>query len=116
MIMKINDSIGMLQWGENITLKNVEQFRHNVERLISQKEENLILNLANTNYINSAGLGIIAESVMSARKNHKELVLAEITEAVQEIFEIVKFTSFMKIFQSEQDAIDYFMRSYNEKD
>lgn len=52
---------------------------------------------------------------MISRKNHKELVLAEITQTVQGIFGIVKFTSFMKIFETEKDTIDYFMGSYYEK-
>ena len=75
------------------------------------EESRLIVNLANTNYINSAGLGIIADSVMQARKSQKELVIADIQQSVKEIFAIVKFTSFMKVFESEKEAIDYFGKS-----
>lgn len=115
MISKVNNSIQVLRWEENITLKNIEHFRQTMEHLIELEEEFLILNLSQITYINSAGLGVIADSVMQSRKNQKELVIAEINEAVKEIFAIVKFTSFMKIFATEAEALDYFKVSHEEK-
>lgn len=108
MLGKTNETIQILRWSENITLKNVEHFREEMGKLVNDTKEQLILNLANTNYINSAGLGIIADSVMQARGNQKELVITDIQQSVQEIFSIVKFTSFMKVFKSEQEAVSYF--------
>lgn len=116
MKMTVNGSIEVLRWKENITLKNIEQFRSTMNQLVVDSHEFLILNLTETNYINSAGLGIIADSVMHARKNQKELVITGIEEAVREIFTIVKFTSFMKIFDSEKEAIAYFMVDRDEKE
>lgn len=116
MISKVNDSIKVLHWSENITLKNIEQFREIVTQFIAQKEEYLILDLAEMNYINSAGLGVIADSVMHARRNNKELVIAEVNQSVKEIFAIVKFTSLMKIFDTKKQAIDYFMVNPDDKE
>ena len=111
MLKKVTDTIQSLEWGENITLKNVEQFRQEMEKFVHGEGDQLILNLAETNYINSAGLGIIAESVMQARKSQKELVIADIQQSVKEIFSIVKFTSFMKVFETEKEAMEYFGES-----
>lgn len=108
MLKKISDLIYVLEWSENITLKNVEHFRQEMEKFVQEEGRKLILNLAYTNYINSAGLGIIADSVMQARKSQKELVIADIQQSVKDIFTIVKFTSFMKIFESEKEAMEYF--------
>jgi len=116
MLKKVNETIQVLEWSENITLKNVEQFRQNMKKVVNSTEEQLILNLASTNYINSAGLGIIADGVMHARRNQKELVIANIGQSVKEIFSIVKFTSFMKMFESEKGAIEYFAVNSNEKE
>ena len=109
MLKNLTDSIEVLEWSENITLKNVEQFRQAMNKLVNETKKQLILNLAGTNYINSAGLGIIADGAMDARRNQKELVITEIQPSVTEIFSIVKFTSFMKMFESEQEAVAYFM-------
>ena len=34
MLKKVNDSIQVFEWSENITLKNVEQFRQDMEKFI----------------------------------------------------------------------------------
>ena len=108
MIRTIYDDMHVLEWHDDITLKNVEQFRQEIANFLNVGSKRLILSLANTNYINSAGLGIIADSVMQARRNTKELVIANIQQSVKEIFSIVKFSSFMKLFDSEQQAIEFF--------
>lgn len=111
MFREVNDDIQILQWGENITLQNVEHFRQMMEQLINHESECLILNLAGMNYINSAGLGIIVDAVMTARKNMKELILCDISQSVKEIFVIVKFSAIMKMVDSEEMAIEYFSGS-----
>ncbi len=104
----VNDAIQVLEWKENITLKNIELFRQDMNNLLNQDSQNLILNLAETTYINSAGLGIIAESVVQAKRNNKELVISNMEDSIKEIFSIVKFSSFMKLFEVEEEAIEYF--------
>ena len=34
MLKKVTDTIQSLEWGENITLKNVEQFRQEMEKFV----------------------------------------------------------------------------------
>ena len=114
MLKNLTDTIEVLEWSENITLKHVEPFRQAMNKLVNGTKKQLILNLVGTNYINSAGLGIIAEGAMDARRNQKEVVITDIQPSVKEIFSIVKFTSFMKMFESEQEAIAYFMVNHNE--
>ncbi|RKQ16777.1 anti-sigma factor antagonist [Lysinibacillus endophyticus] len=104
----VNNVIQVLEWKENITLKNIELFRQEMNNLLNQDSQNLILNLAETTYINSAGLGIIAESVVQAKRNNKELVISNMEDSIKEIFSIVKFSSFMKLFEIEKEAIEYF--------
>ncbi|AMX84637.1 anti-anti-sigma factor [Geobacillus subterraneus] len=101
-------AICTLTWTEDITLNNVESFRQALERLLAEQADQLIVNMEAVNYINSAGLGMIADSVMAARAQQKELVVAGVTGSLAEIFHIVKFSSFIKLFATEKDAIDYF--------
>lgn len=103
-----HEHIDIFVWNEDITLNNTEQFRKAMAKFIQNPAEYLILNMEQVKYINSAGLGIIADSVMTARKQRKELVIAGIQDSLQEIFHIVKFASFIKLFATEEDAINYF--------
>lgn len=69
-------AIRTLTWTEDITLNNVESFRQALEQLLAERADQLIVNMEAVNYINSAGLGMIADSVMAARAQQKELVVA----------------------------------------
>lgn len=111
MIKTHDDVIQILEWHENVTIKNADQFRQEMDNFLKTSHNMLILNLADTNYINSAGLGIIAESVMKARRSQRELVVSDIQQSVKEIFSIVKFASFIKLFESENEAIEYFQEN-----
>jgi anti-sigma B factor antagonist len=106
-----HELIDIFVWNEDITLNNTEQFRKAMAKFIQNPAEYLILNMEEVKYINSAGLGIIANSVMTARKQQKELVIAGVRDSLQEIFHIVKFASFIKLFDTEKDAINFFMEN-----
>ncbi|WP_144038736.1 STAS domain-containing protein [Geobacillus sp. 47C-IIb] len=93
--------------GAKCELNNVESFRQALEQLLAERADQLIVNMEAVNYINSAGLGMIADSVMAARAQQKELVVAGVKGSLAEIFRIVKFYSFMKLFATEKEAIDY---------
>ncbi|AGT30761.1 anti-sigma-factor antagonist [Geobacillus genomosp. 3] len=101
-------AICTLTWTEDITLNNVESFRQALEQLLTERADQLIVNMEAVSYINSAGLGMIADSVMAARARQKELVVAGVKGSLAEIFHIVKFSSFIKLFATEKEAIDYF--------
>ncbi|NUK31754.1 STAS domain-containing protein [Parageobacillus sp. VR-IP] len=106
-------AIHVFTWNEDITLNNTEQFRKAMAKLIEEPADHLILNMEQVKYINSAGLGIIADGVMTARKQQKELVVAGVQGSLQEIFRIVKFSSFIKLFKTEKEAIHYFVENDN---
>ncbi|MED4879003.1 STAS domain-containing protein [Anoxybacillus geothermalis] len=101
-------AICTLSWTEDITLNNVESFRRALDQLLAGPADQLVVNMEGVKYINSAALGAIADSVMAARSRQKELVIAGVKGSLEEIFHIVKFSSFMKLFATEKEAIDYF--------
>lgn len=100
-------------WDEDITLKSAEAFRKGVQSFIKEDSPRLILSLRNVEYINSSGLGVIADAVMQSRKQGKELVVADIQEPISEIFHIVKFSSFIQLFDTEEEAIEFYQKNEN---
>lgn len=107
-IKTVHDNINILQWHDNVTLKNIDQFKQEVDNLLKTSSTKLILNIENLGYINSAGLGVIADGVMQARRNQQELVVCDIQQSIREIFDIVKFSSFIKLFNTEAEAMQFF--------
>ncbi|MFP7471282.1 STAS domain-containing protein [Niallia taxi] len=100
--------IDILELNEDITIKNSEQFRIMMGKFLNESAVCLILDLRHASYLNSSGLGVIADGAMKARKTGKELVVSGINPPMAEIFEIVKFNTFMELFPSMEQAELYF--------
>lgn len=108
MKMESVGNVEILYVDQDIHIKKIEEFKNVIETLIQKEAPYFILNMREVQYINSAGLGIIANAVMTCRRNNKNLVIAEISAPVKEIFDLVKFDKFIKLVQSNEEAIRYY--------
>jgi anti-sigma B factor antagonist len=102
------DHVQLLQWEQDVTLKNTDEFRRAVLKLLHSDKSKLILGLKDVVYLNSAALGVIAEAVLSSVRNGKELIIASVEPTIEEIFKIVHFGTFMKIFIELEEAFTYY--------
>ncbi len=107
MKMVSHDHADILCWEEDITIKNIEDFSLAMQQFIKRDKSWLILDLSSVAYLNSSVLGIIAHSVLEARRQRKELVVAGIQKTVEEIFRIVKFSSFIRLFNDREQALTF---------
>jgi anti-sigma B factor antagonist len=103
----VYNEIQILLWSQDVTQKNVDDFRQAVWKLLGQEGTGFVLDLEPIVYLNSAALGIIADAILQGRLRHKHLVITGIQPTVEEIFNIVKFSAFMKTFKQRDDAIEY---------
>ncbi len=66
---------------------------------------NLVLNFALTEYINSAGIGIIISLLTEARAAGATLVICGLSPHYQKIFRMVGLTQYAEVFETEASAI-----------
>lgn len=99
--------VDIIEVVDEITIKNVDVFRIHMKRFLDEPSHQLIVDLEKVSYMNSSALGIIADAAMKAKKSKKELVIAGVKPPLEEIFEIVKFNSFLELFTSLQAAEEY---------
>lgn len=104
----LKDQVQLLNWNTDVTLKNVDEFRGAIEKLVDGEKTKLILELTKVAYLNSAALGVIADAVLGAGRTGKELIIAGVQSTVGEIFEIVHFSALMKIFTALEEGYAYF--------
>lgn len=114
MIFTSSDQVILLTWEEDITLRNNAIFKDTMKELVESDSDKLLLCLQGVQYLNSGALGVIADSVMGARKVQKELVVVATQSSVREIFNIVKFGTFIKIFDSKDEGLQYFKRDQHD--
>lgn len=97
-------TIGVFQWPHDVSVANAEEFSSRLAGFVQTDAKRLILVLQDVNYVNSVALGAIASSVLEARRNGKELVVAGVTGTLREIFNIVKFDRFIQLFDTAEEA------------
>lgn len=75
-------------------------------KLLLEKEKNLLhLNLAEVDFINSSGLGVLVSIMKEARLSKGRLTLSNLAAYVQEIFEITQLSHIFEIFTTEAEAL-----------
>jgi len=66
------------------------------------------LNLAEVDFINSSGLGILVSLMKEIRLHRGRLTLSNLVSYVQEIFEITQLSRIFEIFTSQEEALNSF--------
>ena len=76
--------------------------------LIEQGKKKVIIDLAEVEWMNSTGLGILISGVTTLRNSEGELKLANVSEKILSLFEITKLAKVFETYDSVDSAIDSF--------
>lgn len=63
---------------------------------VSERFDRVILNMANLEYVSSAGLRVIKLLHMAMRKKNGELIVTNVNRMVMEVFEMTGFAGLLK--------------------
>lgn len=89
--------------GESSTL-----LRDVFSETLAAGSKNVILNLANVDYIDSTGLGALVMCHTKAEDQHGKMILLNLTKRNIELLVLTKLTTIFEIFTDEQDAVNSF--------
>ncbi len=84
------------------------QFREEMDRLIGAGSVNLILNLRETDFIDSTGLGAMVVASSSAKKKGGAIKLLHLNKRNVELLVVTKLTTIFDLFDDEQEAVNSF--------
>ena len=68
----------------------------------------LLINMANLEYLSSAGLGNLVGLLKKSRKSHGEFKLCCLQESIQELFEVMRLDKIFDIFPTLDEAVSSF--------
>jgi anti-anti-sigma factor len=80
-------------------------FRQYLHPLVGQSGTRLVLDLSNSNFITSRGLGAIMSLVVHANTNSSRVIVAACTPFVAVVFDRSKLTQFLEILPSTAEAV-----------
>ena len=100
----IIDCSGRIVMGEETAF-----LRHQVKDLLNESRQ-IVLSLADVNYIDSSGLGTLVGLNSSARSVGGEIKLAGLTERVKDVLQITKLGSLFEFYNTVEEAASTFNR------
>lgn len=110
--MKINNrevsGINVVDVDGNLDTNTSPTAQEHIDQLVQTGANKILLNFEKVNYISSAGLRVLLATAKQLRKQGGDLRLCNLNHNVQDVFEISGFISILKVFDSENDAMDGF--------
>lgn len=80
-------------------------FERQVSEMIEKEDTDFIIDLAELEYISSAGLRSILVAAKKLKQKEKRLFLAALQDVVKEVFEISGFSGIIPIFDSVETVL-----------
>ena len=84
------------------------QVKERIKDLLGDGQRKILLNLADVNYIDSAGLGALISSYTTVRREGGSLKLVNLTKRIKDLLAITKLITVFETFESEAEAIASF--------
>jgi anti-sigma B factor antagonist len=97
---------GKLMGGEH-----TEQVHEHVKNLIQRGYHHVVIDLAELQWLNSSGMGILIASLTSLRKENGNLVLANVNTKVSSLLQMMHLHLVFDKFESVGEAVEHFEKS-----
>ena len=85
-----------------------EILKDKVNSLLNQGLKNIVLNLAEVPYIDSAGLGEIVRTYTTVSRQGGSLKLLSLTKRITDLLAITKLLTVFETYESENEAVQSF--------
>ena len=99
------DCVGRIVFGEESS-----ELRDRVKTLIST-DSRIVLNLGETTYIDSGGLGTLVALYTTARNSGASIKLANLTRRVGDLLQVTKLLTVFEVHNSEYEALEAFRQA-----
>ena len=87
--------------------KKSRVFHELVQSLLSKGSRKFVVNLNDTPWVNSLGIGMLISAYASVKHRGGEMVLAGATERTGSMFDVTHLFRVFNVFDSIEDAVEY---------
>ena len=85
-----------------------QEFSDTLHKLIDDNKKNVIVDLAETKFMNSSGLGMLISGYTTMKNGGGSMKLANATEKIESLLVITKLISVFEHYTSVDDAVNSF--------
>jgi anti-sigma B factor antagonist len=112
LVTRLIDCVEVVQISGRIELgEGSAAVRDVVRDLLAKGRKKILLNLADVDYIDSAGLGSLVSAFTSVRNAGGELKLVYLTKKIQDLLQMTRLYTVFEIFDDETAALNSFDKS-----
>jgi anti-sigma B factor antagonist len=112
LVTRLIDCVEVVQINGRIELgEGSSAVREVVRELLGKGRKQILLNLADVDYIDSAGLGALVSAFTSVRNESGELKLVYLTKKVQDLLQMTRLYTVFEVFDDETTALNSFDQS-----
>jgi anti-sigma B factor antagonist len=97
------DAVGRITLGEGASI-----FRDTIRDLAAKGNKKILVNLTETSYIDSSGIGEMVSSFTTVTNHGGQLKLLGLTKRVKDLLQITKLYTVFEVFEDESSAIRSF--------
>lgn len=106
--LKEINGVSILTLAGRLDLASGSELKDQVKELLSKDKTSIHLNLANVEFINSSGLGVLVSMMKEIRLHKGRLTLSSLASYVLEIFEITQLSHVFEIYATDEEALSSF--------
>lgn len=103
----VNDVVVIDVPNESIDVSNAPDFKRDLTNAF-EDNANVVMDLANVNFVDSAGLGTMVWAVKQLAARGGDMRLCNVNGAVRSLFELVRMHKLVSVFDTREDAIASF--------
>jgi anti-sigma B factor antagonist len=104
------DSIAVIKVGGYIDTTTSSELERALSSLIKKEQYRIVVDLADVDYISSAGWGIFISEIKGIKQNRGDLKLVKMIPEVYEVFELLEFHYILKAYDTLEESVDAFIK------
>jgi anti-sigma B factor antagonist len=101
------DNIPLMRLKGEIDLHTCAPFRDTLRELIDQKRYNIVIDLSEVPYLDSAALGVLVDAVRRVREFNGAIYLVAPTPFVRRAFDITRLIKIFHVCDTEAEALEH---------
>lgn len=98
------NNISVLRLKGFLDAHTAPQFEQAIQELLGEDKNQIIVSMADLNYISSAGLGVFMGFIEEIREKKGDIKLSNMSDKVFKVFDLLGFPALYQIFKDESDA------------
>jgi len=103
-----SSGIDLVQLPQRLVMANAGEARTELKDIIQAGSGRVVIDLAETDFMDSSGLAVVVAGLQAARKKNGDVHLAHMSDTIRAVFELTRLHTVFQIFDDADAAVRAF--------